>query len=139
MKRSASLTAILALIALPSLAAANDTVVVRGIVFECDTNKVLTGAAVQLWSVDGTVRLRTDDRGRFTLLGVTPGAWTISASAPIPGKPVTRAVTRYATLRPGDVVDVSLGVFHDPLAQMDAACQWPRVVVPDSPFVRYTL
>jgi hypothetical protein len=110
--RSFIAAAILALIAVPSLVAAEGPATIRGFVYACSDHAPMPAARVTLHRLDDDtyVHVTADQRGRFARVGLTPGHYLISvqgAGGPYGGR--TRTASRLARVDTDDVLDMSIG------------------------------
>jgi hypothetical protein len=106
----AALGCLLAL-ALTGPASAEGPATIHGVVYDCATRHAIVGAFVTLRGVDSgeVFRARSDERGRFVHVGMTPGHWLIEASTH-PGTDADRdTASRMALLETGDVLEMVIG------------------------------
>jgi hypothetical protein len=92
-------------------ASAEAPATIHGVVYECSTRHALASAYVTLRGVDNgdVFNMRTDAKGRFARVGLTPGRWLIEASSR-PGAAGERdAASRLAMLETDDVLDMVIG------------------------------
>jgi hypothetical protein len=92
-------------------ASAEGPATIHGVVYECASRHALANAYVTLRGLDNgeAFNMRTDARGRFVRVGLTPGRWLVEASSR-PGAAAERdTASRLATLETGDVLDMVIG------------------------------
>jgi Carboxypeptidase regulatory-like domain len=110
MKRTIASLAVALAFGAAAPASAEGPSTIHGVVYECATRHALANAYVTLRGVDNgeTFKMRTDARGRFARVGLTPGRWLIEASSR-PAAADRDAASRLATLETDDVLDMVIG------------------------------
>jgi hypothetical protein len=92
-------------------ASAEGPATIHGVVYECATRHALANAYVTLRGVDNgeAFTMRTDAKGRFTRVGLTPGRWLVEAASRPGAEGQRDAASRLATLETDDVLDMVIG------------------------------
>ena len=95
-------------------ASAESPASVHGVVYACATRTAIAGAYVALRGLDdgSVIHLRSDARGRFQRVGLTPGRWLIQAGQSTDD--ARFASTREAVLESDDSLSMVIGVRTTP-------------------------
>jgi len=108
----AALLALASIASGPARSAAQGAATIRGVVYYCENHTVAPRAHVILRNLDDgeTRRLVTDEHGRFSRVGMTPGRYLITAQ--FQAHPAYRRDTSslLALIEADDVLDMTIGI-----------------------------